>query len=201
MTPVSVDAGGSCSRAAGPSGCAANSTEYTCTGSVTPVQGNPLLTCGPGIVGTGGASLYCCASIDAGSNGAIDAGSTGAVDGGGTGAVDAGGTGNADAGACTVGATTGSAACDQCLSTQCCNALVACDTPDSAGVNDAGASACEQLLSCILDCVAGNADAGVAPGTLSQCQMICDPIYTSTEQQSANAVLSCETSSCASMCQ
>ena len=186
-----VDAGGSCSPVAG-SGCA-NSTEYTCTGSVTPVQSNPSLACGPGIVGTGGATLYCCGS----SVGAVEAGSSDA------GSTDAGSTdaGSTDAGACAVGANTGSAACDQCLTAQCCNALIACDTPDSTGVNDAGASACEQLLGCILDCVAGNADAGVAPGTLSQCQMFCDPIYTSTEQQNANAVLSCRTSSCASMCQ
>jgi hypothetical protein len=234
---ASVDAGGSCSPAAGPSGCAANSTEYTCTGSVTPVQSNPLLSCGPGIVGMGGATLYCCAPIDAGTTSGscvqdstvqncapnttgysctgaatpvqinplltcaaspASGGTTAYCCGSSVGAVDAGST---DAGACAVGAATGSAACDQCLTSQCCNALVACATPDSAGVNDAGASACEQLLGCVLDCVAGNADAGVAPGTSSQCQMICDPIYTPTEQQNASAVLSCQTSSCASMCQ
>lgn len=189
-TSNGVDAGGSCSTSTGPTSCTANSTEYACSGSATPAEANPALTCGPGIAGSGGSTLYCCAIVDAATG--ID---SSVADAGGIDAV------GADGGACAVAATTGSASCDQCLDSQCCTALVACDTQDDAGVSDAGASACEQLLGCILDCVAGNADAGVDGGSLSDCQSVCNPSYTSTEQQNATAVLTCQSSNCSSSCQ
>jgi hypothetical protein len=154
--------------------------------------------CGPGIAGGGGTSLFCCIAGDAAPAPVTDAAadtSTG-VDVG-TGADVSTGV---EAGACAVTASTGSTGCDQCLDSQCCSALVSCDTPDDAGVNDAGASACEQLLGCIRDCIAGNPDAGVPPSTLSECQPICSPSYTPSEQQSANALLQCQASSCSTAC-
>jgi hypothetical protein len=159
-----------------------NTTGYSCTGGITPVQSNPSLTCGPGTTTTNGTTAYCCSTS--------------------TTVVDAGGADTApDSGVCAVSAVTGSASCDQCLIGHCCSQLMACDTPDNAGVNDAGASACEQLLSCILDCVAGNPDAGVAAGTRADCQNVCNPSYTSSEQQNASAVLDCQMSNCTSSCQ
>jgi hypothetical protein len=100
-----------------------------------------------------------------------------------------------------VGAATGSATCDQCLDSQCCTALVSCDTPDSAGVDDAGSSACEQLLGCTLDCLAGNPDAGVDGGTLTTCEALCNPSYTLSEQQNATALLQCQAANCSTSCQ
>lgn len=183
----------SCMPSTGPSGCPAPLTEYSCT-SGTPAP----LPCGPGIAGSAGNTLYCCSSGATGGPtseaGAID--SNPSVDTGSNSTSDAA----SEAGTCAVGATTASANCDQCLSSQCCAALVACAATDAAGVNDAGASACEQLLGCIVDCVAGNPDAGVAPGTLSDCQSVCGPSYTSSEQQNASGVLACQSSSCSSSC-
>ena len=106
-----------------------------------------------------------------------------------------------DGGTCAVSADTGSPNCDQCIDSQCCTALVACGTPDAAGVDDAGASACEQLLGCTLDCLAGNPDAGLDAGSMGDCQALCNPSYTLSEQQNASALLQCQTTSCSAQCQ
>jgi hypothetical protein len=174
------------------SNCAGTSQGYSCSGSDTPAHGYPSLSCGPGAPGDAGSTLYCCTNA-ASADGGNDVGTDAVADGGNDAFID-GGT-------CSVGADTGSPTCDQCFDSLCCAALVACATPDAAGVNDAGASACEQLLQCTLDCLAGNPDAGVDAGTLSGCEAICNPIYTAPEQQSANALLQCQATNCTQQCQ
>ncbi|HZU84655.1 MAG TPA: hypothetical protein VE987_17115, partial [Polyangiaceae bacterium] len=174
-------------------GCTGGSIGYSCTGADAPEQSNPSLVCSSGQLGNAGSTLYCCegatvggndaAASDTGVDGAADVAAPDAASDAGT--ADAGtdtdaGTDSAadtstDAGTCPIGASTGSTSCDQCLESQCCAQIVACDTPDDAGVDDGGASACEQLVQCTLDCAAGNAEAGVDGGSVSGCEAICDP--------------------------
>ncbi len=188
----SPEAGATCMVDPTVSGCAAGSTGYSCVGGATPLQTNGALTCGSGTPGNAGSTLYCCTSGGA----TADAGDAAAETG-----PDAATDAAADGGVCAVSAATGSAACDQCLNAQCCSALVSCDTADSAGRNDAGATACEQLAQCLLDCLAGNPDAGVDGGTLSDCQTACNPSYSAGAQQSATALLQCQSMTCSTQCQ
>jgi hypothetical protein len=103
-----------------------------------------------------------------------------------------------DGAAATCGAAldTGSADCDTCVATSCCTALTTCVTPDDAGVDDAGSSACEQLLGCIND-YNTTTDAGTDAGAG---ESACDPSYTADEQTSAEAVFTCIRTSCATQC-
>jgi hypothetical protein len=95
---------------------------------------------------------------------------------------------------------TGDPTCDMCLNTMCCNELTACGTVDDAGLDDAGSTACNQYVSCVQDCQAGNPDAGVDGGTLADCQTTCGMTYTSTETTNGNALLTCFNGPCASAC-
>jgi hypothetical protein len=63
-------------------------------------------------------------------------------------------------------------------------------------VDDAGSSACLQLLACIND-VNTSSDAGVDAGVG---ESTCDPTYTADEQTNAEAVLTCIRTSCATQC-
>jgi len=120
---------------------------------------------------------------------AVDTGTTPAEDTGTTPATDAG----EDAGTCAVTLSTGDPACDTCVATTCCSQLTGCDTADSAGTDDAGFSACEQLLACIND--VNTADGGTDGGATT-----CNPSYSASEQTSATAVLTCIESGCATQC-
>jgi hypothetical protein len=112
-------------------------------------------------------------------------------------ATDDGGTdGGADGGTCSIGLDTGSADCDSCVAGSCCTALTTCDAPDDAGANDAGFSACEQLLGCIND-ANSTSDAGPDAGVG---ESLCDSSYTADEQTNAEAVLTCIRTSCATQC-
>jgi hypothetical protein len=70
-----------------------------------------------------------------------------------------------------------------------------CDLADDAGTDDAGRSACEQLLGCIND-VNSSGDAGTDAGPTA-CEVT---PYTATEDTNANAVFSCLRTSCATQC-
>ncbi len=160
-----------------------------------------------GIVGVSVAAVVACSSTttvnnpgtgdDAGADtgtpevdAAADTGTTPPPDTGTTPAADAG----EDAAAtCAVALSTGDPTCDTCVATSCCTQLTGCDTPDDAGVDDAGFSACEQLLGCIND--VNSADGGTDGGATT-----CDPTYSSGEQTSATAVLTCIESACATQC-
>ena len=204
------------------SNCPGTAQGYSCTGVESPDQSDGSLSCGPGTSGSGGSTSYCCttggangqgadAGSDASAEATIGAEAATAEEAANEAASDAGSdvpnqdeTG-ADAapegGICAVTADTGNATCDQCVNSACCAPLVACGTADAAGSDDAGASACEQLLQCTLDCVLGNPDAGQPPGTLAGCQDLCNPSYTMSEQANASALISCLTSSCFQACQ
>jgi hypothetical protein len=78
---------------------------------------------------------------------------------------------------------------------------VACDTPDDAGVNDAGMTACESLVTCIDQCMVGNPAAGVPGDTLASCQVSCQIDYSDTETANAMAFVTCQTTTCAASCQ
>jgi hypothetical protein len=195
-TTGGADGGGSCALDTTVASCVGPSVGYSCSGSATPPQSNSSLSCGPGAPGDAGSMLYCCTSNATGADSGNDA-----ADGGTDAPIDNGSETSVEGGVCAIGADTGSASCDQCLDSLCCTALVACGTLDAAGANDAGASACEQLLQCILDCVAGNPDAGVSAGSQSSCEAICNPSYTPSEQQSASALLQCQMGNCTQQCQ
>jgi hypothetical protein len=100
---------------------------------------------------------------------------------------------SADGATCSVlqGVTFGSATCDQCLGDHCCNESTACFT---GAEND-----CQGAVSCFLDCLAGNLDAGIAPGTPTTCKSDCSGLDAMVP--SFDAWLSCETNNCASACQ
>jgi hypothetical protein len=159
-----------------------------------------------GIVGVSVAAVVACSStttvnnptgddagVDTGTpevDAAVDTGTTPA-DTGTTPATDAGEDAPAT---CAVALSTGDATCDTCVATSCCTQLTGCDTPDDAGVDDAGFSACEQLLGCIND-FNTSADGGTDGGAAA-----CNSSYSSGEQTSATAVLTCIESSCATQC-
>ncbi|MGA2448859.1 MAG: hypothetical protein ABTD50_09305 [Polyangiaceae bacterium] len=152
---------------------------FACTGTDTPASDFSGVTCGnSGVAGTNSqgvaATLYCCTL----GNSVTDAG-----------------------GSCSVGADTGTQACDDCVTSQCCAALTTCDTASGAGVDDAGSSGCEQFIACVLSCVAGNAS--VAGESMSACEDECNPsdTYSTTDVASANAVFQCMASSCSQPCQ
>jgi hypothetical protein len=133
---------------------------------------------------------------DDGSTTNPDTGTTTNPDTGTTTTDDGGTDGGADGGTCSIGLDTGSADCDTCVAANCCTQLTTCDTPDDAGVDDAGFSSCEQLLSCINDANASadaSADAGVGESD-------CNPSYTTDEQTNAEGVLTCIRTSCGTQC-
>lgn len=101
-----------------------------------------------------------------------------------------------DGGLCTAALTIGSADCDTCMKASCCDALIACDTPDDAGVDDAGNTACESLLNCALT-YAATSDAGLsdAVGTCNGGDAATGASTTLT------TLLSCAQTNCASQCQ
>ncbi|HLK38241.1 MAG TPA: hypothetical protein VKU41_15870 [Polyangiaceae bacterium] len=105
-----------------------------------------------------------------------------------------------EAATCNTTVTSGSAACDMCLQANCCQQVVACDTPDDAGVDDAGLSMCEKLIGCVSDCVSPPAGSNVDAGTTSSCFSTCGASYSTAEVNAANTLVSCTTASCASMC-
>jgi hypothetical protein len=123
---------------------------------------------------------------------ATDTGTTPATDGSTPVVADAGDSG----GSCAVALDTGSADCDSCVATSCCTQLTSCDTPDDAGVNDAGASACEQLITCIND-FNTSTDAGVDAGAG---ESACNTAYTPTEVTTGAALLTCIRGTCGTQC-
>jgi hypothetical protein len=204
-TTGGADGGGICTPDTTVANCMGPSIGYSCTGANSPPQSNSSLNCGPGAPGDAGSTLYCCTSnatgAEGGNDGGGESGSDAVSDSGNDALNDSGLETGVDSGICAVGADTGSPSCDQCIDSLCCPALVACGSPDAAGVDDAGATACEQLIQCTLDCRAGNPDAGVDGGSLSDCETICNPSYTVSEQQNANALLQCQATSCTQQCQ
>ena len=106
--------------------------------------------------------------------------------------ADAAGDGAASCGSFT----TGAAACDACVQAQCCDTAAACDLPDDAGLDDAGLSACEQLVSCVTDLCSDG-------GSLTDCLGTCSPpngLYSVAETSAASALLTCVTTNCAQSC-
>jgi hypothetical protein len=91
----------------------------------------------------------------------------------------------AEGGTCAVPADTGSAVCDQCIDAMCCTESITCATPDDAGVDDAGASACAQLAQCVVAWVAGGA------GNVASGEAACNPSYTPSEQSASHTLLTC----------
>ena len=88
--------------------------------------------------------------------------------------------------------TFGSATCDQCVGDQCCNETTACFT---GAEND-----CASAVSCFLDCLVGNTDAGVPPGTSTSCKSECAGF--DAMASTFDAWVTCVSSNCAaSACQ
>jgi hypothetical protein len=143
-----------------------------CTTTVT--SGNP-----DGAIGDDGAII--------GDDGAVT------VDDGGAEAATEAGVGDTGA-TCGIGVATGTAACDTCIEASCCTALTTCDTPDDAGVDDAGSSSCEQLVACIDDVNASDPDGGADAGD------ICNASYAADVQAKAAGFFGCIATSCATPC-
>ncbi len=90
--------------------------------------------------------------------------------------------------------TTGAPACDTCVQANCCTAAATCDVPDDTGLNDAGLTSCEQLVSCVSDLCADG-------GSLSDCEGTCNLTYAQSVQTSANDLLTCTSMNCQAQCQ
>jgi hypothetical protein len=105
-----------------------------------------------------------------------------------------------DAGTCTANVTVGSAACDNCIKASCCTELTACDTADDAGLDDAGNTACENLLGCALSYAAAN-DAAVGSGDLNTCAGATTDAAPSGATATATTLLNCAMAHCAAQCQ
>jgi len=124
------------------------------------------------------------------STGAVD--DTGTTDTG-TALVDSGTVPPAEAGpdaaSCSVAASTTSPTCDTCVESMCCAQLEACFG------TGASAAPCVALTSCMQDCEAGNADAGLAPQSQSDCLTnVCAADgggYSATDQANSIALLAC----------
>jgi hypothetical protein len=127
--------------------------------------------------------------------GTTDTGTAAVVDTGTLPVSDASEAGEAAA-TCSLALDTGVAACDTCVGSSCCTPLTNCATPDDAGSDDAGNSACLQLLFCIND-INNSSDAGVDSGAG---ETACNSSYSASEQAAAQAVLSCIRASCAAQC-
>jgi hypothetical protein len=100
---------------------------------------------------------------------------------------------------CTVALDTGSSDCDTCAATMCCTPLMACDMADDAGTDDAGRSACEQLLGCINDVNSSGDAGGGGDADIGATSCEVSP-YTASEDTNANAVFTCLRTSCATQC-
>jgi hypothetical protein len=151
-----------------------------CTGtSGTPMPG------ASGNVGVGGGSPALGGASSGGIGGASSAGS---------------GTSGATLGCGTY--SSGDETCDQCLQGEnpCCNAALACSTPDEAGVNDAGRTRCEQLLDCIYDCASGLSGSGGAPPSYAECQATCKTGYSESEYLGATGLTTCAQTLCPAQC-
>jgi hypothetical protein len=85
--------------------------------------------------------------------------------------------------------TSGYPTCDLCIQStpEVCTQAVSCDTPDDGGVDDAGATRCEQLLACVQNCAVAGAEAGVSTG---QCVTICKAGYNLTEYMNYDGLVS-----------
>jgi hypothetical protein len=82
------------------------------------------------------------------------------------------------------------------MKTSCCTQLVACETPDDAGVDDAGNSACISLFTCAVT-YSTTYDAG-----LDDAVQTCNEGDAATNASTLlSTLLSCASASCASVCQ
>jgi hypothetical protein len=132
-------------------------------------------------------------TLDSGSTAQDDSSMPGTDTGASTMADDGSDTGAVEAASC--GAfTTGSPTCDACIQQSCCGPAATCDVPDDTGLDDAGLTGCEQLVSCVSDFCADG-------GSLSDCEGTCDPIYSNSVQMSAHDLLTCATTNCQAECQ
>lgn len=91
----------------------------------------------------------------------------------------------------------GADGCDTCALTKCCVAEGACQNETR---DDAGSTQCEDIFSCVQDCLAPPADSGVDGGTLADCASACSAGHTPQGQTDFAALSTCLASSCASSC-
>jgi hypothetical protein len=92
----------------------------------------------------------------------------------------------------------GSDACDMCALTSCCSEE---DTCQSEPGTDGGSTDCEDIFSCVQDCLAPPADSGVDAGTLSDCTTTCGAGHTATGVADFTMLSSCLAANCTSQCQ
>src|SRR5665213_505694 len=113
---------------------------------------------------------------------------------GGTAGTAAGGSGG---GSCAASLQLGSAACNACAPSACCDEETNCDTPDQPAGGAAGTSGCATLASCVSECLVGNADAGTP-----DCFDSCNPshVYNVTQITNAQILIACLSNGCASSC-
>jgi hypothetical protein len=158
-----------------------------------------------GIVGLSTASVVACTSTTVNNGGTGDDASTAdtgtpeADSGTDTGTTDGSSvvTEGGDAGiVCDV--PDGSDSCDTCALTSCCGAENACQ---SEAANDSGTTDCEDIFSCVQDCLAPPADSGVDAGTLSDCASSCSASHTTQGTTDFGALSTCLASNCATQCQ
>jgi hypothetical protein len=105
-----------------------------------------------------------------------------------------------DGGTCAVGVDSGNAACDACVESSCCGALVACD---GEPLDPAGAGTmtdCEEIIACYNDCIVPPAGSGEAPGSQADCTQLCSNGHTQQSATDFQSLQMCLATSCTSAC-
>ncbi len=127
-------------------------------------------------------------------SGTTDTGTTPATDGSTLVVTDAAG----DAG--VVCDTTGiTDMCDLCAAQSCCSEENQCQNVEATG--DSGTTECEDVFSCVQDCLAPPADSGIDGGTLTDCSSTCSAGHSATATTDFTALSTCLASMCATQCQ
>jgi hypothetical protein len=101
-----------------------------------------------------------------------------------------------EAGTCSAVTVFDPMTCDDCMKANCCDPLVACETADDAGLDDAGNSACMALFTCALG-YAATSDAGL-DDAVTTCNGGAGATGAST---TLTTLLTCATTSCSAQCQ
>jgi hypothetical protein len=87
--------------------------------------------------------------------------------------------------------------CDLCALGMCCTQENTCQTE----ATDGSTTECQDIFSCVQDCIAPPADSGVDAGTLDDCTTTCSASHSAGAVSDFSALSTCLATSCATQCQ
>ena len=88
--------------------------------------------------------------------------------------------------------------CDLCALQSCCDAENQCQNVEATG--DAGTTECQDIFSCVQDCIVPPADSGVDAGDLSDCTTLCATGHGAQSMTDFTALSTCLATSCTTQC-